>query len=281
MIYVFTIATNSYVKYIEEFFIPSFANLMKGEEKTLIIFSNLLSNYDGMKGTNFNVKVEHIYDLYFYDLVLNKYNLINQYINENNIKDDDIVFFFDADTIFYDNEKCKNYIKEVISDNKVHFSINPHYFYFKFFSKENKTKRRSSYSLLDFIHTKDDISAALMFGYVSAFKKFYDKFHSVILKIFDSVKTKGELVLPMFPEEYYINYINNVTDDIINGKKLYIIPNVHIYNTTGIPTADMRCINIGFDENNRDIVINSLEDYHLLCNQKFLYNYKALNKDRY
>ena len=282
MIYVFTLATGNYVKYIKEFFIPSFKNLMKGEEKTLVIFSNLLREYDGIKDDCINIKVEHIYNLYFYDLVLNKYNFINQYIIKNNIKDDDIIFYFDVDTIFYDNEICKNYIKEVISDNKVHFSINPHYFYFKFFNENNEEERKTTYNPLEKItFNKDDISAALLFGYVSPFKKFYDKFYNIILKVFKSIKTTGELILPMFPEEFYINYINNTTDDIINGTELYIIPNVHIYNTTGIPTADIHCINIGFADDHRDILIDKSEDYHLLCNQKFLYNYKLLNKDRY
>ena len=133
MKYIFTIATNVYTEYFYNFK-NSINNFYPGEDKTLIVFSNKLQEYSNWQIGNTKIEVISIPNLFYTSINLNKFNFIEWYALNNQLDDDQLVFFFDIDTWFYDNNKfALNNLNNIIETNKdkVIFSNHPYNLYIK------------------------------------------------------------------------------------------------------------------------------------------------------
>ena len=127
MKYIFTIATNVYAEYFENFK-NSINNFYPNDDKTLVVFTNELSEYNNYQIGKTLIKIISIPNLLYTSILLNKFNFIEWYCNDNNIKDNQIIYFFDIDTLFYDdNQIALNHLDNLLENNKdkVIFSSHP------------------------------------------------------------------------------------------------------------------------------------------------------------
>ena len=126
MKYIFTIATNIYIEYFENFK-NSINNFYTNEDKTLIVFSNKLQEYNNCQEGKTKIKIISIPNLLYTSILLNKFNFIEWYCENNNIKENEIIYYFDIDTLFYNNELGQEYLQNIINENKdkVIFSEHP------------------------------------------------------------------------------------------------------------------------------------------------------------
>lgn len=133
MKYIFTIATNVYTEYFYNFK-NSINNFYPGEDKTLIVFSNKLQEYNNWQIGNTKIEVISIPNLLYSSLLLNKFNFIEWYALNNKLNEDQLIFYFDIDTFFY-HKTDNNFqnLNTITEDHKssVIYSCHPYNLYLK------------------------------------------------------------------------------------------------------------------------------------------------------
>ena len=290
MIYVFTIATKGYKKYINDYFLPTFNNFLPNVYKKLFILSDGLDELNNYNDNIFSISVIHFPHIYKIDLWLNKFNIINDIlVNYNkNVQKSDIFFYFDSDTYFYDNSNVyeQNILNDV-KDNLLHFSIhgldvikhelwkNDHNTLNNLLAYEHNQENRGicAYVPLD---NQLTLMASIFFGTVQAL----DNFSIIYNKQVDLIFNDYVKIIPTLGDEDIANYLyylqlSNKIPEIISIKQY---ANINIYTNEILDNGVMW--NSGDNPEywyNKDFLLN--KDY-MICNQKINKNkkFQYLNK---
>ena len=280
MKYIFTIATNVYTEYFENFK-NSINNFYPNEDKTLIVFSNKLQEYNNFQIDKTLIKIINIPNLLYSSILLNKFNFVIWYC-ENNIKEDQLIYFFDIDTWFYnDNEYALNYLDETINEHKdlVIFSNHPYnlsskkkqiplYVHGKIYNPNYLEPIYSNvfddYSFSNYKLLYKDCITSFFVGSINSIIKLNNKYTNYYRQFLHN-----DRVIPQYCDEDIVNYI--WLKQLINESD-----NEYIYVT------DENIINMYQDISNKeyskDISLDDDDIKYLICNQKYDVDKKLITK---
>lgn len=267
-ILVFYIATSVYKEYFKEYFIKTVTNLFPNNDKTLILISDGLREYDGCKlDLHTKVVCKDIIDFPYPIINLCKFQIIEHYAKE--YKDEaDILLYFDADSLIYSKpDLFWEYLKnKMINEfpNKMFFSYHPHYLYNKNFN----FGREYFFPLRGTVNEIPDIWKLIMHHRCYIMTSFFMCNMKALHYFSQQVYEKSKLDLrnirqiPELSDETYINIIN-ILDNIIDKKDniyldKYININPYIYGnypekyngniyTSNFPTINTLFVNQKFD----------------------------------
>jgi hypothetical protein len=275
MIRIFTIATNTYKRYITTYFLPTIHNFFKDYDKELIIFSDGLKEYDDVQYDHLHIKVKHIYNLYPFDIQFNKFNFIDGEIDC--VNDDDLCFYIDSDTIFKESKKAEEQILKEYKDDKIICTIHPLDIYAAYFTDgynefRNRYTNEAMYGSLHFTpdaNKRDLITSFIVFNKKS-FKKFFEEYNRNIKIMMHHVP----FICPSLNDEFIVIKMYHESDEFVKA---------FIYNTINFAISD----NLTFENyifapwmnemHGKDIsfYIELNNDYsYIICNQKFNYELK-------
>ena len=126
MLYVFTVATNIYINYLE-YQIKTYKHLFPNINKKFIWFTDDVNKCQELaQKYNYDIDVVKITPLVYPFNTLFKTNYITDYSKTHSLKKDDIIIFIDADTIFVKRES--RFWEKLLNDIKTFdciFSISP------------------------------------------------------------------------------------------------------------------------------------------------------------
>ena len=285
MKYIFTICTNIYTEYFENFK-NSINNFYPHDDKILIVFSNKLQEYNNYQIDKTLIKIINIPNLLYTSILLNKFNFIIWYCENNNINENEIVYFFDIDTYFYDNENAYQYLDNDIKENinSVIFTHHPLYIYNhytnsaiyvhgfieNYFDKNYKYSKafNEDYSFSNYNLWCKDCITSFFTGTLKAIinlNNIYTKYY---------IKDLSEnRVIPTYCDEDIINYIllKQLIEEI-NEQYIYITNNIINLNIESINIYNKFCY---FDTN---FEIPEDMSKYLICNQKYNSDKKNINR---
>lgn len=288
MKYIFTIATNIYIEYFENFK-NSINNFYTNEDKTLIVFSNKLQEYNNCQEGKTKIKIISIPNLLYTSILLNKFNFIEWYCENNNIKENEIIYYFDIDTLFYNNELGQEYLQNIINENKdkvifsehpislINKNLNSYIFchgYLQNFGDNNtpQSKVLNDYSYTTPIYLLNyDIITSFFAGTLQSIKTLNIKYTEIYKDIMHNDK-----VVSNYYDEDICNYI--LLKELRNEYDVeYIYKNTNEFNLININSIDlnniMQCCFLGQTFN-----INNEHSKYLICNQKYNVNRKQITK---
>lgn len=118
MNYIFTVATNIYIQFLE-YQAKTYQHLFPQEDKMFIWFVDNVDNAQQIanKFPEFNISIERIDNLVYPFNTYFKFNYIENWCNRNGINDTDMIMFFDADTVFVAHPDPELLYKNVTSHN--------------------------------------------------------------------------------------------------------------------------------------------------------------------
>lgn len=290
MIYIFTLATNIYCKFFENFK-NSINNFYPDKDKKLIVFSNSLQEYNKFQIQNTIIEVIDIPNILYTSIEMNKFNFILWYCKNNNIHDDEIVYYFDIDTYFYKNLEAQNLLLQEIKDksNLVLFSNHPtninnkyndnditfivHGYINEFNDNGLQSSLYKDYSFVQNNLKNKDCIASFFVGSIKSIKllnQIFNRYFKNILKF--------DRVLPLYFDEDIINYIwlQQLTNKI-SEQYVYVSEN----NFININKNEIDNINIFHDylfENNSQIDVSNICNYFIV-NQKYDIKDKSITKE--
>ena len=282
MKYIFTIATNVYTSYFENFK-NSINNFYPGEDKTLIVFSNKLQEYNNWQIGNTKIEVISIPNLFYTSINLNKFNFIEWYALNNNLDDDQLVFFFDIDTYFYhktdynfDNlNRIINYHQTsvIFSNHPFNLYIKQNniamymhgYIYNKDFIDPIEPKIFSDYSFSEHNLWCQDCITSFFCGTIKSIKNLNTIFTNYYKDIIHS-----DRVIPQICEEDIVNYI-------WIKQLLYQIQNQYIY-VTDEPIININANDIANINKTSVFKGCDIDGSLLIVNQKYNVDIKNLVK---
>ena len=279
MKYIFTIATNVYTEYFNNFK-NSINNFYPDDDKTLIVFSNKLQEYNNYQIRKTLVKIISIPNLLYTSINLNKFNFIEWISKKYGLNENTLIFFFDIDTWFYDNNKfALDNLNNIIETNKdkVIFSNHPYNLNIKqnelpmyihgYINNENymdpiEPKIFDNYSFAKYDLWCKDCITSFFCGTLKAIKELNIVFTNYYKEIIHS-----DRVIPQICEEDIVNYIllNQLINEI-DKEYIYVTDDSIInINTNNINDKTIT------DDNERNILVYN----KLICNQKYNVNIKS------
>lgn len=280
MKYIFTLATNGYAEYFENFK-KSINNFYPNEDKTLIVFSNKLEEHNEWQIGNTKINIINIPNLLYTSIVLNKFNFIEWYAIINKLDDNQLIFFFDIDTYFYnDCEHAQNELTNIINEhiNSVIFTNELDNLYIK----QNNINRYmhgyvyndddlnikepkifSDYSFSDHNLWCRDCRTSFFCGTIKSIKKLniiYTEYYKEILHT--------DRIIPYIYDEDMINYIwlKQLIGEI-NEQYIYVTDNSLI--NINKKEIDNKNYYINTSDINDQIKLNEEYVQFLICNQKY------------
>ncbi len=262
-------ATSVYKNYFENF-LNSLKFLCPEDNKTLIIISDGLYEYNEKEINGIKIYVKDVVDLPYPFLPCCKFRFVTRYTKEFNF---DYIINFDSDTIILEKSiEFWNNLKDKLDSGKLLMTKHPHYLY---------TPNRNFYE--PFI-----VSNTNSIGYID--EKYINKHRSYIMTSFfagkyDIIKYFDDIIyymigkdmdnlrwIPRFPDEAYMNKLY-ITENVINHKdnillENYVTINPYIYGN--FPERD-----------NGDIYTNNFPEYDdtIFMNQKYDISIKQKKKN--
>ena len=285
MLYIFTIATNQYSSFFENFK-NSINNFYPQENKKLIVFSNKLQEYNNITIGKTNIEIISIPDLLYSSILLNKFNFINWYCKDHDIPDNQIIYFFDIDTYFYNNEFGQKYLKQELENhldlvlfsshlyNLVNKNEDLGYYVFVhgFFNNRNDNGGIQPQIFNDYSFTKykylpnQDIITSFFCGTINSIKNLNNKYTELYKEILHS-----DRILPNYLDEDICNYI-------LLGQLLNKLDKSYIF----VPENNLINFNVEeLDNKNRykyntyDNLIKEEYNKYLIINQKYNISIKS------
>lgn len=264
-ILVFYIATSVYKEYFKKYFVNTVTNLFPDNYKTVVLISDGLEEYDGVK-LDVHTKIEwhDIIDFPYPIINLCKFQIVEKYVKLHN--EADILLYFDADSlIFQKNEAFWEELKIDMIDNypdKMFFSYHPHYLYnmnFNFGREYFFPQRGETYLQDCWYHIMKEkcyIMTSFFMCNVKALHYFTQRVYEM-----SKLDLRNSRSIPELSDETYINIIN-LQDNVLNNKnniKLnrYITINPYIYGNYP-------------EKYNKNIYVNNFPEVDtLFVNQKF------------
>ena len=271
MKYIFTIATNVYTEYFDNFK-NSINNFYPDDDKTLIVFSNELQEYNNYQIGKTLIKIVSIADLLYTSILLNKFNFIEWYALDNKLDNNQLIFFFDIDTYFYNNcEYVQNELENIINEHidSVIITNEPDNLYIKqnnidrfmhgyVYNDDDLNIKEpcifSDYSFAKYNLFYRDCRTSFFCGTIKSIKNLnliYTEYYKKILK--------ADRLIPCMCDEDIVNYIwlKQLTGEIIEQ---------YIYVT------DNSIVNINKKEiNNKDYYVNMSEiDDQIKLNEEYM-----------
>ena len=280
-IYIYTIATGEY-QYYFNYFIDTIKNFYSDYDKTLIVLSDGLNKYNNMYINKCNIKVKHIYNTHPKLLTINKFNMLEDIIKDENT-DDDLIFYFDIDTRFGKNEYTESLmIKRLNNDNVVNFSRHPHELYWPEWiihgnngiyndNKYNFDTINKSCSCFTTDKSKHEIITSFLFTKKQPFIKLNSLVNSYIKE-----DMKRGVIIPLVDEDYinyiwYLQYSNQIDERYINvSDNFFITINKEYENTNDIEY---------YTDNYSTKKINEFDKTYIFIDQKYLPNIKKKNQE--
>jgi hypothetical protein len=275
MKYIFTIASGIYHTHFENFK-NSINNFYPNDNKKLIVFSDQLKEYNNLIIGNTCIEIISIPSFVYTSILLNKFNFIIWYCKENNIDLNELIYYFDIDTWFYDNAEIglqylDNYINEY---NTVIYSSHPiniinklygyeYYIHGHIYNKNDNGIQSDIFN--DYLFYKNDLLnkdciASFFAGTLENIIKLNNKYNEIYYSIL-----KNDRVIPNYCDEDIVNYIwlkqllNEYTDKYVYviDKNLINISNLELYN------------NKNYIVFNDKFKISSDYSKYLICCQKY------------
>lgn len=275
---IFTIATNYYKEYFTEYFLPTINNIFQNHTKEVILFSDGLEEYNNKIYDNTCIHVKHIYDLYSFDIQFNKFNFINQELN--NCNNNDLLIYADSDSMFCYNENAEKYILDNYRLNKFYISIHPIYLFDSEYTVNCEEVRQNVYSDTKLkgifaynLTEKPELITSFMVFNKQSFKEFFDAYNEEVYQMNKCVPR----IMPTLNDEGIINYIYNVNKSNVDSKLFITINNNYENNVFDNSIIYIPWMNddIGI-YHDADIKLD--KNNYVICNQKFNYNIKKQNK---
>lgn len=215
MIYMFTIATGAYNKYLKKF-IETFSNIFPNINKQLIIISD--QNHENIN----NVYVYHIPNCNYALCTLQKYIYIDDAIKYLNldINNNDLIMFTDVDVYFLEkSDEYWNNLYNKFLQSDYSLSIFPWNY-----SDNNKyqiaTKYIQTNSISDTNKYRYNVLAA---AFLCCNKYWFDKFIYVfnLLLKYDMINYQNNCrIFPILPEQEYLNKI--MQENLIQTDNIFV-----------------------------------------------------------
>ena len=276
---IFTIATNYYKEYFIKYFLPTVNNIFPNYMKEIILFSDGLKEYDDKIFENTCVHVKHIYDLYSFDIQFNKFNFVNQELQ--NCNDNDLLMWIDSDTIFCHNELGESFILDNYMSDNVFITEHPNYYIEYVYNQNYIQDRINEYSneLNEGIFTVNEVNKPEL---ITSFCYFNKQSFNIFFNIYNSYIKEMNLqvprIMPKLNDEAIVNYmyynnIGNILGKFHMTMNVYIENNTFDKNIAYIPSLNNI---IGISEDCY-IELNNISDL-VICNQKFDTSIKSQNK---
>ena len=233
-------ATSIYKEYFYKF-LNSFNKLFPEDNKTLIIISDGLQEYDNKQYDNFKIIVKNIVDLPYPIITACKLRYLTEFIKDY---DFDYILYFDADTIILEKPiEFWDYLKSKLDTQKLIVSLHPHYLYTpdRDFGEPFIISNPESVGYTDKKYVNANrsyIITSFFAGVPSIIKYIDDKLYTMLGE--DLSKFRW---MPLYPDEAYLNSIY-VKENIINNFNnidvdRYITINPYIYCDTNRNTCNI------------------------------------------
>jgi len=230
------IATSVYKEYFKKYFVNTVTNLFPNDNKTLILISDGLNEYDNQILDKYTkIKCYDIIDFPYPIINLCKFQIVEKYVSKHS--ETDIILYFDADSlIFKKNDNFWEDIKNNILNNqdKMFFSYHPHYLYNEdfnfgreyFFPQRGETYLDNCWELI--MEKKCYIMTSFFICHVNAIHYFTQRIYEM-----SKLDLRKFRTIPELSDETYINIIN-LQDNILSNKNniqlgKYITINPYIY----------------------------------------------------
>jgi len=235
-ILVFYIATSVYKEYFKTYFIKTVTNLFPNDDKTIILISDGLEEYDNMK-LDLHTKIvrKEIIDFPYPIINLCKFQIVEHYAKGYNT---DIIMYFDADSLIFskDDEFWENLKDQMIEQyyERMFFSYHPHYLYNKdfIFGREYFFPKRGQVNISNIWNLIMKHKCYIMTSFFMCSPK---ALHYFVERVYELSKLDLREIrqIPELSDETYINVIN-ICDNILDNKdniylEKYITINPYIY----------------------------------------------------
>ncbi len=215
MIYIFTIATNIYSKYLDTY-IDTLINIFPNQEKKLVLISD--KNFYSDKIEVFNY---HIPDSNYAICTLQKYIFIYDSIQFLNLSltNNDRILFTDVDVYFA--KKSKQYWDELYSKlfyNDISLSIFPWNY-----NNTNKYIKMEAYKTNSIALPQkfefNVISAGFLFCNLYWLEQIYNKINTLMKYDLANIENNCRII-PNLPEQEYLNKV--IQENLINYNTIWI-----------------------------------------------------------
>lgn len=260
-------ATSVYKNYFDNF-LNSLKFLFPEDNKTLIVISDGLFEYNEKVIDNIRIYVKDVVDLPFPILTGFKLRFVTKYTQNFNF---DYIMYFDSDTIIFEKsiEFWEN-LKNKMNTGKLLMTLHPHYLYYPNLNFYDPfivyNKKSEAFIELDDINSKKCyIMSSFIGGTYDIIKYFDEKVYNMAEKDIGKLRW-----MPQYPDEAYLNklYLYYDNDKVILEKYATINPYAFDF---GYDVQELTTNNLyenNFSEYDDTIFINQKYDIELKNSKK-------------
>lgn len=262
-------ATSVYKNYFENF-LESLKFLFPEDNKTLIVISDGLQEFNEKTINGVKIYVKDVVDLPYPFLPCCKFRFVTRYTKEFNF---DYIMNFDSDTIILEKPiEFWNKLKDKLETGKLLMTQHPHYLYTpdRHFYEPFIVSNPDSIGYIDAAYINDRhsyIMTSFFAGKYDIIKYFDNQIYYMLGRDMDNLRW-----IPRFPDEAYMNKLY-ITENVLNNNdnillEKYVTINPYIYGD--FPERD-----------NGDIHTNNFPEFDdtIFMNQKYDVSLKQEKKN--